>query len=1057
MYRITKSKTQTPDSKTNIHASNSTGVESSNSVRRPKSKGTKSKNRVLKNTNRSFTYVQKISCSVSIDSNKCETKDLNVCQTNASVSNSKTVTDVNDGSNIICVSCGKDVFLLSHEKCVARYALSRNSNVKRALFTTLVAAKIKNLGTTFVVAKSRLSVANTPKATKKVIQLVLWNVDSGCSKHMTGNPQLIRNFVEKFIGIVRFRNDHFAAITGYGDYVQDLEVAFHSNMCYVRNLKGDDLLTGSLDSNLYTIFISEMAASSPVCLMSRATSIKSWLWHRRLSHLNFGTINQLTSKDLVDGLLKFKYNKDHLCSAYEQGKGKKASLSPKLVPSTESKLKLLYMNLCRPMRVASINGKKYIIVIVDDYSRYTWVYFLRTKDEAPDIIIGIGYSLKHKNKAKNDKTEHENRKSVEQKSKSKPKVKIKAKSIVHQTSIARTLQQNGVIKCQNCTLVEVARIMLIFSEAPEFLWAEAIATACFTQNRYYLHKCYRDPTQEVSDNPASNTLDNEHTSSSSSIVVEENEAPQIVSSPAEQVATEPNSLVLNANVDEFVQEDVADFDGNVFFNAPPTPVFEEAKSSLTYQDTSNMYEFHQKHRSSDRWTKNHPIKQVISDPSKPIMTRNRLQTDAKVCMYALTIFLDYRVTLGFGSTGGLDLACPIIRLSSQYGMQRVIRYVLEIVEINILPPIRFGLSQNRGMTTAHTPWNNNIFDSNDIKPDIVNPKIGDDIEFEINANYMKELRRKRFACTDGEDAYEHVRTVLEITKDALKSIQKLVEHSHKWHCEENHMTTPDPLRIITEKLKLLNHKMEGLKVDFRKLNTDDDKKSYYAEVKRRILEENKEPTTTPDKPKQQLQKVVSHEIKELPAHYSATLQNKLPPKETDPGSFIIPCIIRNHSMSNALVDLGASISVMPYSLFKRLGLGSLKPIKMTIEMADRSMQSPKEIKKCDFENYLLPEYRSQDIISLSPSELAEDKEDFSMTLCNLDKRMSIGLEEFVDIDDMWDDLDLGILSNEKAKTEFLKSGGRIHLHSPDSLQLSCKISDSYEIELGDKELVGRRR
>ncbi|GJS98336.1 putative reverse transcriptase, RNA-dependent DNA polymerase [Tanacetum coccineum] len=165
-------------------------------------------------------------------------------------------------------------------------------------------------------------------------------------------------------------------------------------------------------------------------------------------------------------------------------------------------------------------------------------------------------------------------------------------------------------------------------------------------------------------------------------------------------------------------------------------------------------------------------------------------------------------------------------------------------------------------------------------------------------------------------------------------------------------------------------------------------------------------------------------------------------------------------MSNALADLGASISIMPYSLFKRLGLESLKPIKMTIEMADRSMQSPKGIKENilvkisnfvflvdfvvldimedenvpiilgrpmlatahakiafmvgDFENYLSPEYGSQDIISLSPSELAEDKEDF---------RMSIGLEEFVDIDDMWDDLDPGILSDEKAKTEFLKSGG----------------------------------
>ncbi|GJZ82517.1 hypothetical protein Tco_0647690 [Tanacetum coccineum] len=121
--------------------------------------------------------------------------------------------------------------------------------------------------------------------------------------------------------------------------------------------------------------------------------------------------------------------------------------------------------------------------------------------------------------------------------------------------------------------------------------------------------------------------------------------------------------------------------------------------------------------------------------------------------------------------------------------------------------------------------------------------------------------------------------------------------------------------------------------------------TFREKVKRRILEENKEPTTTHDKPKHQLQKVVSYKIKELPALYSATFQNKLPQKQTDPGSFILPCIIRNHSMSNALADLGASISVMPYSLFKRLGLGSLKPIKMTIEIADRSMQSPKGIKE----------------------------------------------------------------------------------------------------------------
>ncbi|GKA16013.1 retrovirus-related pol polyprotein from transposon TNT 1-94 [Tanacetum coccineum] len=145
MYRITKTRTQTPDSKTNINVSNSTGVESSNSVRRPTFKDNKLKNRVLKNTNAksSTAHVRKMSRSVSIDYNKCETMNLTICHANRSVLNTKNVTAVNDSSNIICVSCGKDVFLLSCEKCVARYALSRIASVKRALFTTPIAAKSK--------------------------------------------------------------------------------------------------------------------------------------------------------------------------------------------------------------------------------------------------------------------------------------------------------------------------------------------------------------------------------------------------------------------------------------------------------------------------------------------------------------------------------------------------------------------------------------------------------------------------------------------------------------------------------------------------------------------------------------------------------------------------------------------------------------------------------------------------------------------------------------------------------------------------------------------------
>ncbi|GJR17877.1 integrase, catalytic region, zinc finger, CCHC-type containing protein [Tanacetum coccineum] len=239
--------------------------------------------------------------------------------------------------------------------------------------------------------------ANPKISAKKVVdQIVLWIVDSGCLKHMTGDRSLLRNFIEKVMGTVRFGNDNFAAITGYGDYIQgnitichvyyveglsynlfsvgqfcdsDLEVAFCSKTSYVRNLKGDDLLTGGRESNLYTISISDMAASSPVCLVSKETLTKSWLWHYRLSHHNFGTINDLTRLDLVDGLPKFKYGKDHLCSACERGKSKKASHLPKLVPSDHSKLKLLHMDFCRPIRIASVSGKKYILLIVDDYSR----------------------------------------------------------------------------------------------------------------------------------------------------------------------------------------------------------------------------------------------------------------------------------------------------------------------------------------------------------------------------------------------------------------------------------------------------------------------------------------------------------------------------------------------------------------------------------------------------------------------------------------------------------------------------------------------------------------
>nr|GEY56090.1 retrovirus-related Pol polyprotein from transposon TNT 1-94 [Tanacetum cinerariifolium] len=286
-------------------------------------------------------------------------------------------------------------------------------------------------------------VGNLPK----VIQICLWCVDSDCSKHMTRNLKLLINFVWKFMGTVCFENDHVAAILDFGDlqwgnilitrvyFIEglaqnlfsvgqfcdsDLKVAFKRNACFVKNLEGVDLLKGDHSTNLYTINLHDMAFTSPICLMARASSTKSWLWHQRLSHLNFDTINDLAKNDLVSGLPKFKYHTEHLCPLCEQGKAKEH---------------LIHLNQFQ------ILGREFKNQVLKEY------------------FDSVGIS--------------------------------------HQVSSVRTTQQNGVVQRKNRTLVEAARTMLIFSRAPLFLWAEAIANACFTQNLSIIHRRFDETPYEL--------------------------------------------------------------------------------------------------------------------------------------------------------------------------------------------------------------------------------------------------------------------------------------------------------------------------------------------------------------------------------------------------------------------------------------------------------------------------------------------------------------------------------------------------------------------------------
>nr|GFC44305.1 retrovirus-related Pol polyprotein from transposon TNT 1-94 [Tanacetum cinerariifolium] len=152
------------------------------------------------------------------------------------------------------------------------------------------------------------------------------------------------------------------------------------------------------------------------------------------------------------------------------------------------------MDLCGPMRVESVNGKKYILVIVDDYSRFTWVKFLRSKDETPMLIIKF---LKMIQVRLNVPVRHIRTENGTEFVNQTLRDYYEEVGISHETSVARSPQQNRVIERRNWTLIEAARTMLIYAQAPLFLWAEAVATACFTQNRSIIRLRYGKTPYEL--------------------------------------------------------------------------------------------------------------------------------------------------------------------------------------------------------------------------------------------------------------------------------------------------------------------------------------------------------------------------------------------------------------------------------------------------------------------------------------------------------------------------------------------------------------------------------
>ncbi|GJS94573.1 putative ribonuclease H-like domain-containing protein [Tanacetum coccineum] len=353
-------------------------------------------------------------------------------------------------------------------------------------------------------------------------------VDSGCSRHMTGNKAYLAEYQDFNGGPVAFGGSK-GYITGKGKiktgkldfedvcFVKELQhfnlfsvsqicdkknkVLFTDSECLVLSpeFKLPDanqvLLRIPRQNNMYSFNLENIVPSGGLaCLIAKATIDESNKWHRRLGHVNFKNLNKLVKGNLVRGLPSKIFQNDHTCVACQKGKQHKASCKAKSVSSISHSLQLLHMDLFGPTSVRSLNHKTYCLVITDDFSRFSWVFFLRTKDETSgilkDFIRQIENQLNQKVKTIrcDNGTEFKNRDFIEF---------CGSKGIKREYSNARTPQQNGVAKRKNRTLIEAARTMLADSFLPNTFWAEAVSTACYVLNRVLVTKPHNKTPYEL--------------------------------------------------------------------------------------------------------------------------------------------------------------------------------------------------------------------------------------------------------------------------------------------------------------------------------------------------------------------------------------------------------------------------------------------------------------------------------------------------------------------------------------------------------------------------------
>ncbi|XP_045792093.1 uncharacterized protein LOC123886861 [Trifolium pratense] len=336
-----------------------------------------------------------------------------------------------------------------------------------------------------------------------------WYFDSGCSRHITGADKMLANLRSYSTSYVTFGGGAKGEIVGIGKLInkdlpkldnvllvkgltanlisisqlcdQGMKVNFTQFECLVTDDRGDLVMRGSRSKDNCYLWVPQEETNLSTCLITKEDEVK--LWHKKLGHLNLRSMKKAISEEAIRGIPKLNIEEGNICGDCQIGKQTRVPHQKLQHLTTTRVLELLHMDLMGPIQVESLGGKRYAYVVVDDFSRYTWINFSREKSETFDVFKDLCAQLQREKDNVVLRIRSDHGKEFEN---SKFSDFCASEGIVHEFSSPITPQQNGVAERKNRTLKESARVMLHAKKLPYMFWAEAMSTACYIHNRVTL-------------------------------------------------------------------------------------------------------------------------------------------------------------------------------------------------------------------------------------------------------------------------------------------------------------------------------------------------------------------------------------------------------------------------------------------------------------------------------------------------------------------------------------------------------------------------------------------